>query len=183
MYHYVGAELDWPHKIGCGKCVVDNKRYAVTVSRLRYGLYVDDVRIRISERFYEYRLGRGSYRLLKVADIARVDKCRRHPVGGQCVVEKIVAASVDCLGRYDVVAAARYVEQRVGYCGGSAGHSQCGNTAFKCGDALFKYLLGAVGEPAVDIACVLKGKPRLGLRRIFKYVGCRLIYRYCACAC
>ena len=148
----VGAMFDGAYEVGGAEGVVDDERNAVAMGYIGYGIDVDDTRVGVAQRLDEDGFGVGPYGLLEIREVGRVDKGGGNAVGGQRVVEQVVGAAVDGVGRDDVVAGDGEVLEGVGHGSGSRGDGQGGYTPFEGGEALFEYILCGVTQPAVDVA-------------------------------
>ncbi|MPM71816.1 hypothetical protein SDC9_118787 [bioreactor metagenome] len=78
--------------------------------------------------------------------------------------EKIVRAAIERFGRYDMIAGARDILNRV--CDGrsAACERERADTAFKRVDAFFKYVRCRIHDARVDIARLSQAKARLCAR-------------------
>ena len=94
------------------------------------------------------------------------------------MVEQVVGAAVDGIGRDDVVAGNSEVLESVGHGGGSRGDSQSGYAPFEGGDASFENLLCGVAQPAVDVARLFQVESGGGVSRVAEHVGGCLIDGY-----
>ena len=68
--------------------------------------------------------------------------------------QQVVAAAVDGLLCYDVVASLSKCLNGVGNRCGAGSGSQSGNTALECCNALLEHILRGVSQTAVNIACI-----------------------------
>ena len=93
------------------------------------------------------------------------------------MLQEVVGAAVDGLGRHDVVPRAGDVEDRVSDGGGAGGHGQRAHAAFQRGDALLQDVLGGVGQAAVDVAGVRQAEARGGVRAVMEDIGGSLVNR------
>ena len=91
--------------------------------------------------------------------------------------EQVVAAAVDGLLCYDVVACLSQCLNGVGdsCCAGSG--CECCNAALKCCDALLENVLRRVGQTAVDVACVCQTEAVCGVLAVMENVRGGLINR------
>ena len=181
VYHDVGSVFDGADEVGGAEGVVDDERDAVAVGYLGHGIDVDDARVGVAQRLDEDGLGVGLYGPLEVREVGRVDEGGGHAVGGQCVVEQVVGASVDGVGGDNVVAGDGQILDGVGDGGSSRGDGQCGDTPLECGDAPLEYILGRIAQTAVDVARLLQVEAGGGVGRVGKYVRGGLVDGYGPC--
>ena len=132
--------------------VVHHERNLVPVGDFRHFLNVDDVAVGIAEGLDEQELRLRADGLFKVIQVGRIDERGRDAVGDERVLQEVIGAAVDGLGRYDMVACAGDIEDRVGDGGGAGGHGEGAHAPFQRGDALLQDVLGGVGQAAVDVA-------------------------------
>ena len=79
-----------------------------------------------------------------------------HAEAGERVVEEVVGAAVEVVGRDDLVARPRNVEEREGSRGLPARHGERPDATVELRDPLLEYVGRGVHEPGVDVAELLQ---------------------------
>ena len=158
--------------------VIYNQRNPVTVCYFSNGINVNDVAIRISQRFNEYCLGILLNRFLEIVQIARVHKSSGNPVDRQCVGQQIIRSTVDGLSCHDMVACTGDILKGISDGCRTRGYGQSGNTAFQSRHTFLEHILGGIRQPPVNIPRVLQAKAGCRMGRITKYIRSCLIDRY-----
>ena len=105
----------------------------------------------------------------------RVHKGGLHVKGGQRVRQQVGGAAVDGFLRDDMPAVLRQRLNGVGDGSGAGRNRQCRHAAFQCGDALFKDILGGVGQATVDVAPCLQSKAIGSVLRVGENIGSGLV--------
>ena len=154
----VGSALDRANKEGSSKCVVDDNRNSVLVGDLRDGVDVRNVAVGISQSLKVNGLCVGLDRSFDFLKVMGVYKSGLDAELLKRVRKQVVGSAVDCLLGYDVLAGLGQGLDCVGDGGRSRGDGQGGDSAFERGDALFKNVLGAVGQAAVNVSGVCQAK-------------------------
>ena len=167
----IGTVFDGPQQEGRREGIVDHQRNPVPMGDVRNGFDIDEVGIRVAEGFDENQFGLGPDGLLEIRQVGRVHESGRHPVGDQCVLEQVIRAAIDGLGRYDMVPRAGDVQD--GVCdGGRAGSDgQGAHASFQGGDPLLQDVLRGVRQAAVDIAGISEAETRGGVFGIMEDIG------------
>ena len=119
MDHDVGAVLDGPDEEGRREGIVHDERDLVAVRDGRDLLDVDDVAVGVAEGLDEEEFRLGADRFFEIIEVDRIDEGGRDAVGDERVLQEVVGAAVDGLGRHDVVACAGDVEDGIGDGGGA----------------------------------------------------------------
>ena len=147
------------------------------VRRVRPGLDVDDVELRVADR-----LGEDEARLVvgQAGDrvrVVRIGEAHLDAVLRQRVREQVVGAAVERRDRDDVVAGAREVEHRVGDGGLAGGRGAGGEPALERRDALLEDVPGRVHDARVDVARHLEREQVGGVLGVVELVRRRLVDR------
>ena len=177
----VGAVFNGPEKIGCGKSIVDDERNLVCMGNGRNRLNVNEVGVRVAERLDEDGLRLGTDGVLEVAEVGRVHEGGRDAVGHQRVLEQIVGAAIDGLGRDDMVSRTGDVQDGVGDRRGAGGDGKSTHTPLEGGDTALEDVLRRVRQTAVDIARVCQSETGRRVRGVMEDVRRRLINGDGAC--
>ena len=147
----------------------------------RNRLDVDEVGVRIAERLDEHRLGLRTDGLLEVREVGRVHEGGRDAVRDQRVLEQVVGAAVDGLGRYDMVSRTGDVQDGIGDRGGAGGDGERAHAPFQGGDAALEDVLRRIRQAAVDVARVGQSETGRRVRGVMEDVRRRLINGDGAC--
>ena len=147
-----GAYEDW------GEGVVDDEDYAVAVGNLGDALEVGHVGVGIAEGLGIDDLSLGAYGCFEGLEVVDADDGVGDALRGEGMSDEVERASVEIVGSDDVVSDLQHVLQSVGDRCCSAGYGEGCHTAFDGCYALLKYVLGRVGETAVDIAGIAESE-------------------------
>ena len=110
--------------------------------------------------------------------VVRIHKGGGNAELGQGVGQQVIAAAVDGLLGDNVIARLSQSLNGVGDSRRTGSQSQGRHAALQSCQALFQYILGGVGQTAVDVARIRQAKPRRRMGRIAEYVRRRLINRH-----
>ena len=91
--------------------------------------------------------------------VVGVHKGGLYAVLGQGVGQQVVAAAVDGLLGHDVIPRLSKGLDGIGNSRRARGHGQRRYAPFQGGNPLFQHVLGGVGQPAIDVACVRQTEP------------------------
>ena len=175
MDNDVGTMLDRADQVGRAEGVVDDKRNAVLVGDSGNGVNVGDVGVGVAKRFNIDSAGVVLNGSLDLGQIMGVDKGRLHTERGQRVGQQVGGAAVDGFLRHNVPAVLGQCLKGVVDGSGAGGNGQRGNAALQSRDALFKNILGGVGQAAVDVALGPQGKAVSGILGIGEHIGGGLV--------
>ena len=175
MDNDVGTMLDRADQVGRAEGVVDDKRNAVLVGDSGNGVNVGDVGVGVAKRFNIDSAGVVLNGSLDLGQIMGVDKGRLHTERGQRVGQQVGGAAVDGFLRHNVPAVLGQCLKGVVDGSGAGGNGQRGNAALQSRDALFKNILGGVGQAAVDVALGPQGKAVSGILGIGEHIGSGLV--------
>ena len=116
------------------------------------GINIRNITVGVAQSLEVDSLGVGLDSVLDLFQIVSVHKGGGDAELGQGVLQQVVAAAVDGLLSYDVVAGLSQCLDGVGdgSCTGSS--SQSSHAAFQSGNALLEHILGGVGQTAIDVA-------------------------------
>ena len=177
MDHDVRAQLDGPEQEWRREGIVHHERNPVPMGDGRNLLDVNDVAVGIAEGLDEQEFRLRTDGFLEVIQVGRVHEGGRDAVGDERVLQEVVGAAVDGLGRYDMVACTSDVQDCVGDGGGAGGDGQRAHAAFQRGDALLQDVLGGVRQAAVNVAGIRQAETRGGVRAVMEDVGRSLVNR------
>ena len=158
--------------------IIYNQRNPMAVCYFSNGIDVNDVAIRIAQRFNEYRLGILLNRFLEIVQMVRVYKSSGNPIGRQCVCQQIIRSTVDGLSCHDMVTCTGDILKGIGNGCRTRGYGQSGNTAFQSSHTFLKHILCGIRQPPVNIPRVLQAKAGCRMGRIMEYIRSCLIDRY-----
>ena len=152
----VGSPLKWAAVDGCSKRIVNNEGHAVGMCNIGKTLNVKHIAAGVRNSLSEKALGvgaEGRFYLL-VAGIG-VDEGTLYAHLGQCYSEEVVGASVDGVGRHDMVAGLADIEdgKEVG-CLTAAGKHGCHSALQLCHFHGYG-VIGGVSKSGVEIAAFL----------------------------
>ena len=98
----------------------------------------------------------------------------------KCVCQQIIAAAIDCLLCYNVIAGLCQSLNGIGDCGSTRCGCQCSSATFKRGKPLFQYVLCRICQASINIACICKPKASCGVCGIMEHIRCGLINGNCS---
>ena len=180
MYNDVSTVLDRTDEVRSAEGVVDDERQAVLVRDLSDLLDVRNVGVRVAEGLDVDSLGVVLDRALELCEVVRVNEGGLDAELGQGVREQVVAAAVDGLLRYDVVAClSERLNGVADRCCTGGGCQSCDAALESC-NALLENVLRGVGQTAVDVACVGKTETVGRVLAVMENVRGGLINRNCA---
>ena len=181
VYHDVSAVLDRAEQVRSCKGAVNYQRDTVLVSDLCEGLDVGYVGVRVAQGLNVQRLGVLVDSRLEGAFNIRIYEFCGYAVQRKGVFQQVVGSAVDGVCSYDVLALLCKSLNGVGDSGSAGSGSQCSYAALESCDALLEYVLGGVGESAVDVARVSKSETCGCVSGVLENVGSCCVYRHCAC--
>ena len=182
MDHDIGAMLNRPQQIRRGKGAVHHKRNFMFMRNFGDCVNVHQVGVRIAKRFDIKQLRVRPDGVFKVCSIIGIHKRSRDAEIRQAVLHQVKSAAIKRLCRHNVVTLPGQRAQRIVNRSSAARYSQRRNPALQSGHTLFQYVLGRIGQTAINIARIRQRKARGRVRRIAKHIRSRLINRYRACA-
>ena len=154
MYHNVSAVFDRADQIRCAERIVYNDRQTLLMRELCDGVDVRNVTVRVAERFQIHCLGVRTDGSLDFFQNMCIDEGRFNAEGFERVGQQVIGPAVYGLLANDVVALLRECLDGIGDRCRAGSNRQCSHAALECRDPLFEDALRAVGQSAVDIACV-----------------------------
>ena len=153
MHHDVRTLGDRLDQVRRRDGVVDDQRQPVVVGDLRHTGRIEDVDLRIGDRFAVESLGvRPHCSPPGIQVIGVVDERGLDTQLGQRVVKEVVGTAVEPGTGHDVVTGAGDVENRDGLRGLPRSQEQSRHSALECGDPLLDDVGGGVHQPGVDVA-------------------------------
>ena len=155
VYHDICAIRDWANQVRCCESAVYNERNAMCVCDFCNGFNINDIRVRVAQRFHKNCFCFIIDGCFKSAVFIRIYKCSGNAIVRQSVFQQVVSATVNGLGSYDIFTLLCQCLNGISNCCCTGSSSQCGNAAFQCGNSLFKDILCRVGQSAVDVAGIL----------------------------
>ena len=169
--------LDGTNQIRRSEGVIHNQRQAMLVSKFCQFVDIRNVAVGIAQGFNINSPGVILNRVFYLSKIMDIYKAGSDAEIGQRMLQQIIAAAVDgLLGNKMTAVLSQCLQNIVN--GSSAGrNSQRCNTAFQSGNSLFKYLLGGIGKPSVDIAGIRKAKSGSGMGAVMEHIRCGGINR------
>ena len=170
MHDDICTVLDGPEQVRRSESVIDDEGNLVCVGDSGHRFDIDQVRVGVSEALNEDRLCLRFDRLFEVGQVGRIHESSRDTVGDQCVLEKVVGASIDILGGNDMVSRTGDIEDGIGDGGGAGGHGQSADASLQGSDALLEDILGGVGQTAVYIARISQTETRGRVLGVVEYV-------------
>ena len=108
--------LDRADQVGSTECIVYKERYLMLMRDTGQGLDVRDIRIRISQGLDEDRFRPVIYRAFYGFQVMDIDESRLYAVFWKRIVEEVVAASVDRILSYDIIAGGGKRKNGIGDC-------------------------------------------------------------------
>ena len=169
--HDVRAMLDGPDQVGGAEGVVHHHGQAVLVGDGGDGVNVGDVAVGVAQGLQIDGLGVGPDGVFHLRQVVGIHKGGAHAKLGQSVGQKVVGAAVDGLLGDDVVPLLGQSLDGIGDSGGAGGHGQGGHAALQGRNALFKDILGGVGQAAVNIARVPQSEAVGGVLGVMEHIG------------
>ena len=158
MNHHVCPVLDGTDEIGGAEGVVNDQRQAVLMGDGCNGVDIGNIGVGVAQGLDVDCLGVVLNGALDLAQVMGIHKGCLNAIQGQGMGQQVGGAAVNGLLGYNVLA---LLCQRLkgvgdGCCTGS--HCQTCNAALQRCDTLFKYVLGRVGQTAIDIARISQAK-------------------------
>ena len=181
MDNDVCAVIERTQQVRRCKRGIDDNRNALCVCDICDRLNVDQVGIRIAQCLKEHCLGVFVDGIGKVLNVVRIDELRGYAVLRQGMCQIVVCAAVNRLRRDDVVTVLCERLEGVAQSRCTGCNCQCGRTALQRRNALFKDILGRIGQSAVDIARIREAKARLCMVAVVEDIRSGLVNRHCAC--
>ena len=150
----ISAVLNRTDKVRGTESVVDYERQTVLVRNLCDSLDIRNIGIRVAESLDVNRLSIVLDSAFQFFQIVCINEGGLNAELRQSMCQQVVAAAVDGLLCYDVVASLSKCLNGVGNRCGAGSGSQSGNTALECCNALLEHILRGVSQTAVNIACI-----------------------------
>ena len=138
VYNNVCAVLNRTDKVRSTECIVYYKRKSVLVSYLCDSVNVRDIAVGVAERFKVDSLCIILNSIFDFFKVMSVYECSADAILGKRMRKPVLAAAVDRLLRYDMLACVSESLNCVCYSGCARRCSECGNTALKSGNSCFK---------------------------------------------
>ena len=167
----VRAVLNGPDQIGGAEGVVNDQGQAVAVGDFRDGVNVGNIGVGIAKGFNVDGLGVGLNGGFHFFQIMGIHKAGGNAPLGKGVGQQIAGAAINGLLGHDVLALLGQCLNGIGDGGGAGGNGQTGSTLFQGSNALFKNLLGGVGQTAVDVAGSGQAEPVGGILAVGENIG------------
>ena len=173
--------LDGTDEVRGAEGVVHHYRQAVLVSNLSDGVNIGNVAVGVAQSLQIDSPGvllNGSFHL---AEVMGIHEGSLHAELGESVGQQVVSAAIDGLLSYDMTAVSGQRLNGVGdgCCPGS--YCQCCAAPFQSGNALLQHILGRIGKPAVNVACISQAKAVSCVLAVAENIGSGLINRDCPC--
>ena len=176
--HDVRAVLDGTDQVGSAEGVVNYQGQAVLMGDFGNGVDIGDIAVGVAQGLEVDGLGVLLNGALDFRKVVRIHKGGGNAELGQGVGQQVIAAAVDGLLGDNVIARLSQSLNGVGDSRRTGSQSQGRHAALQSCQALFQYILGGVGQTAVDVARIRQAKPRRRMGRIAEYVRRRLINRH-----
>ena len=167
----VGPMLDGPDEIGGAEGVIHHHRQPVLVGDGGDGVQIGDVAVGVAQGLQIDGPGVGLDGVFHLRQVVGVDKGGGHAIVGQGVGQEIIGPAIDRLLCHDVIPLAGQGLDGVGDGCRAGGHGQGPHAPLQGGDALFKDLLGGVGQTAIDGAAVAQVKAGGGMGGVAEHIG------------
>ena len=155
---------------GGAEGVVDDQGQAVGVGNLRDSVDIGDIGVGVAQGLQINGLGVGPDGGGELLQIVGVHKCSGHAELRQGVGQQVVAAAVDSFLSHDVIPRLSKGLDGIGNSRRARGHGQRRYAPFQGGNPLFQHVLGGVGQPAIDVACVRQTEPGGGVGGIPEHI-------------
>ena len=172
--------LDGADQVRCAKGVVDDQRQAVLVSDGCDSIDIGNIGVGVAQGLQIDSLGVFLNGVFQLGQVVGIDEGGAHAILGQGVRQQVIAAAVDGLLGHDVVTSLCQGLNGVSNSCRAGGQRQSCHAAFQSRDALFQYILGGVGQSAVNIAGICKTKPGSGMGGIAEDIRSGLVDGDCA---
>ena len=174
MCNDINAILDRTAVDRCRECVVDDERYAVSVSGICKFLKVKNRQRRVGDGFAENSLRVRLECCLKLFLCAvRGDKSKFDSHLAHCYIEQVECAAVDGSTGNNVITGICDIEYRKEVRCLSAGSQHTGGTALHSCDFGRNIVVGRVLKPCIEISGSLQVEK-------FRHVSARIIFESCA---
>ena len=128
-------------EVWCAKGVINHKRQTVCMSNFCDCINVRDIAVWVAQRFQVDSFGICLYGGGQFFKVMGIHKGCGDSELRKCVCQQIIAAAIDCLLCYNVIAGLCQSLNGIGDCGSTRCGCQCSSAAFKRGKPLFQYVL------------------------------------------
>ena len=176
--HDVCPVLNGPDQIGGAEGVVDDQGQAMAVSNVCDGINVRDVAVGVAQSFQIDGFGVGLDGGGEFLQAVSIHKGGGYTELRQSVSQQIIAAAVDGFLGHDMIPRLGQSLNGVGNRRRAGGQGQSSHAAFQSCDTLFQNILGGIGQPAIDVACIRQTKPGGGVSGIVEHITGGLIDGY-----
>ena len=175
----ISAVLNRTDEVRGTESVVDYERQTVLVRNLCDSLDIRNIGIRVAESLDVNRLSIVLDSAFQFFQIVCINEGGLNAELRQSMCQQVVAAAVDGLLCYDVVASLSKCLNGVGNRCGAGSGSQSGNTALECCNALLEHILRGVSQTAVNIACIRQTETVSRVLAVMENVRSGLVDRNC----
>ena len=177
----VRAVLNGADEVGRAEGIVHHERQAVAVSNLGDGIQIGNVRVGVAERFQIDCTGFRTDGPLHLGKVMGIHEGCGDAERGQRMLKQVVGAAIDGLLCHDMAAVLRERLNRIADGRRTGSDCQRGHAALKSRKALFKHILGGVGQTAVNVACIRQAEACRRVGGIVKHIGTGLVDGHGAC--
>ena len=167
----VGTVLNGTDQVRGAEGVVDDQGQAVTVGNGGNGIDIGNVGVGVAQGLNVDGLGVGLDSALHLCQVVGIHEGGGNAPGGEGVGQQVAGAAVDGLLSHDVLTLLAQGLDGVGDGSRAGGYGQARGAALQSGNALFKHILGGIGQTAIDVAGIRQAEPVGGVLAVVEYVG------------
>ena len=175
----ISTVLDRADEVRSTEGVVNYERQTVLVRNLCNSLDIRNIGIRVAESLDVNSLSVVLDSTFQLFQIVCINEGGLNAELRQSVCQQIIAAAVDGLLCYDVVAGLSKCLNGVSDRCGTGSGSQSGNTVLERCNALLEHILCRIGQTTVDIACVSQTETVSRVLTVMENIGSGLVDRNC----
>ena len=123
-----------------------------------HGLNVEHVVLGIAHRLRVNQARLGGDGALEILGVTGIDECGLNPEFSQRVMEKVIGAAIQALGRDDLIAGTGDIENRQCLRRLAGGGDKARHSTFEGGNPLLQHVPGGIHNARIDIAEFLQPK-------------------------
>ena len=179
MNNDISTVLDRADEVRSAEGVVNYERQTVLVRNLCNSLDIRNIGIRVAESLDVSSLSIVLDSAFQFFQIMCINEGGLNAELRQSVCQQVIAAAVDGLLCYDVVASLSKCLNGVSDRCGTGSGSQSGNTALERCNALLEHILRRIGQTTVDIACVSQTETICRVLTVMENIRSGLVDRNC----
>ena len=179
VYHHIGTVLKRTNEDG-SKGIVHNEEDAMAMGYLCNGIQVGNIAIGIAKSLGIDNLGIGANGCLQGLQVIDVDDGVVHSLCGERMGDEVEGTTIEIVGSHNMVTVLKHILQSISHCCCSTGNCQASHTTLEGCHTALKYILGAVGQTAIDVTCIAQSETVGSMLGIAEYITGGLINGHCA---